>query len=449
MRAAERAVVGAALKDGRLAEQAGLPPSFFADPLLGDVWDAVLEVQAADGSVDVNRVATELERYDIGDSLPLMLEDLQDLVADRARSDSDRNQAVSTVRRAYADRLFALELSDKLRELKEGKHAEEILGGLQRRMLEVQQTGKRPGRTLAAGITEQVARIAHEVRNPEERRRGLPLPWGLGPEVPGGCPRGKVTLLVGPTGTFKSTVANGWIRHWAQHGDGTIVKFGLEDPFTVEVEKYLSAVTGIPYGRIIERDLTEAEVERLRRVDGGWTQRIEIIEEVTPTVEELIRAYRAVPDVSAVVYDYAQMLDWGDDNERVALHKLALAAHRAGKADLTAQVLLSQIREDKQAEAGNNEKRPKYQWVFGGSSVYKTAKLIVGLYRPWSFFPNGPSCALDKEVYGEWYNGLPADEKAREWKSLLELVLLKNQAGDTQAGCPVHVELETGDISEW
>lgn len=441
--------MGAALKDGMVAETSGLPPSFFHDPLLGDIWDCILAVQDADGSVDLPRVASELERYDLEESLAIDASGLVDIVGDRARSSSEVHRCVGVVRQAYGDRIMALELSERLRELKEGRHAEELIAGHRSSLTKLEQAGGRPYRTAAQGISDELAAIRRERENPQLKISGLEIPWGLQTAVPGGVPRSKLSILFGPTGTFKSTIINALIRHWAEQDIGKIVKFGLEDPFIFEIQKLLSALAGIPLARIIERDLTDAEMERLERLGAAWTKNIVIIEEVTPTVEEMIRAYRAVPDVVGVVYDYAQMLDWGDDNERVALHKLSLEAHRAGKADNTAQILLSQLREDKQEAADDENKRPKYQWMFGGSSVYKVSKLCIGLYRPWSFFPNGPKSAIDKEMYGQWYNELPKESKGPEWESLVELVLAKNQVGGTRRGQPVYVELDTGIVKEW
>jgi len=189
---------------------------------------------------------------------------------------------------------------------------------------------------------------------------------------------------------------------------------------------------------------TKSELSRLKRCRADWLKNLLVVEEVVPTPTEMIRTYRSVPGVQVVFSDYLQLIDWEGDSERVAIHNFMLQAQRAAKRDKVAHVVLSQLREDKMDEA-EGSKRPRMQWLFGGSAIKNMSKLILGVWQPAKYHakPSGMGKAGALQ-YGEWF----AQDPGR-WDSLVEVVIRKNVLGPTGVAVPLVVDLPTGRIKEF
>lgn len=442
---AERDLVSLALLDPSLTETSGVSAANFFDWKWQLVWSALGKVSNTEGAVF--QVAEDLNKSGNLEAVGGM-SGLTDLIVNVPVPDVAPHIA-GVIKDASSTRLLALELGTQLERLQRGESASDVISGLTTSLDDLRLSGSaRSVRSAMELVQDERDRLVDAYENPVDRVAGLPLPWGLQELIPGGCPLSKLSVLFGPTGGFKSTVCNGLVRHFAQNvaEDQLVVKFGLEDAALLEAQKLVSQLTNLPLSKIVERRLKKDEMARLDALDASWLTRLVIIDDVVPTPDEMIRAYRALGSgVVSVVYDYIQLIDWEGADERIAVHKFCVKAQRAAKRDNVAHLALSQLREDKMDEAEPGNKRPRMQWLFGSSAIKNTSKLILGVYRPWSYFPDPAMLPrADAKQYGGWAKHNPED-----WKRLIEVVIRKNQLGPIDVSLPLLVDLETGAIEEW
>ena len=446
VRATEARLIGGLLGgDAFDILECGIRQPHFADRKLGHIYEAARAINSEypGDQISVVSVAQELDAQGLLEKVGGLkrLRELRLHVPAR----NEIPKLVTVMRQAALDRDMYELLSKQLAALEGGAHASSLLTKTGEEIARLSQSSGVGDRVVNArvGVQGEVQTLLDTPLDGPTEDVGLPLPWGLQKEIPGGLPFDKVTILFGPTGGFKSTITNGIKRHIARAGHH-VVKFGLEDSTELEHKRIIADLADIPLGKIIERRLSPEERLRLERCDAAWLENITVIDEVIPTADEMIRTYRSLGDVSAVFYDYIQLIDWDNASEQEAIRKFMVTVLRAAKADRVAQVALSQIREDLQENA--TEKRPLMQWVFGGKTMSKMAKLALGVWRPWAWYPKGPRAMskADGQFYGEWFTKSP-----EEWPQLAEIVIRKNVLGRINQIVPVLVDLPTNRVEEF
>ena len=440
VRESEEALVGAALFDGNVLADAGLAGPYFLDRQLAHIAETILALHSDAEAVTPRTVADSLHEQGLLGKVggTRALDELQALAA----RPEERPKLASAVKSAAVDRGYYDVLQAQIRALRGGQRATELVGGAVHDLEDAVSKGvENTYMTAFDGVAAELNRVRDDVL--AEQTGIIGLPWGLETTVPTGLPHDKVSVIFGPTGGFKTTIANGIARHVAQMGY-KVLKFGLEDSASLEYLRIIADQADVPLEHLARRVFTKSELSRLKRCRADWLKNLLVVEEVVPTPTEMIRTYRSVPGVQVVFSDYLQLIDWEGDSERVAIHNFMLQAQRAAKRDKVAHVVLSQLREDKMDEA-EGSKRPRMQWLFGGSAIKNMSKLILGVWQPAKYHakPSGMGKAGALQ-YGEWF----AQDPGR-WDSLVEVVIRKNVLGPTGVAVPLVVDLPTGRIKEF
>lgn len=441
LQTAERSVVGAIFLDPAAYEQAGLNSSQFFDPKLRVIWEAMGSLREKGSPVD---------EVTLGQALGTSLESvggfgfLAELAMEVPTADNVLHYA-DTVREAHTTRAVMLAASGVLEQAKGGVAGDSLVKALQTALEGVYRLGGTRGTTLA-DVASQRLSAALKGTIPT----GLPTGLGLEKIVPGGIPRDKVTMIFADTATFKTTIKNQILTNLAMEGY-TSLDVSLEDSSELTADRYLSRLTGIPYGRIHGGVLDSGEQELLREVRHEQLEVLRRIipgDGVNPRIQDVVRAARRQQfsgGLDAIALDYIQLLEGNGQKEM--LEEVMRTAQLAAKRDKVAYILLSQIREDK--VTGRDNPRPQLGDMFGSSAMRTGCKLAIGLFRPWKHWPDPRRPGADKDrspsgMYNRWLTNDP--DGALLYPNILECWVVKNVIGADVKGIHLLVDAETGNL---
>jgi len=263
------------------------------------------------------------------------------------------------------------------------------------------------------------------------------LNTGLGLErvVPGGIPPDKVTTLFGESGNFKTTVKNNLVWNLAEQGH-TVLDVSLEDADDLTTHRFIARGTGISYGKIATGDLTDRERESIAAFNSSTGEKVVMAGDIPPNIDEVIRLaryYKRSLSLRAVVLDYIQLLDGG--NERETLNEILRKAQLAAKRDKIAYIFVSQVKQDVDTR---DDHRPRITDMLGSSALRTASKLSVGVYRPALYKPTPSKTSLYYNLFTNHPQG------AELYAQLLELHLIKNVLGEAHVQVHCRVQPETG-----
>lgn len=437
----EKFVVGRVLIDPKYYHTTGLHSDNFGDPRLGEVWDTVGEMISAGSEVTEDTVCAALDRkgrlkYVGGASY----------VGQLALTDGAPFAAPDAIRNAWLIREARMLSSDAADYVSQGLSGDEIIGRLRNRLDEIAVHNSREVPTLEQAANAELVRLTadYEIVSAGGRINvGLPTGLGLESVVPGGIPRDKLTLLFGETGTYKTAVKQVLIDAIALGvPDGLILDFSLEDSVELTTQRYLSRISGVPYGRIATREFEPGDLGRIRSAYPkacAAAQRVRVVGDVPGSIDEalrLVQQYRR-DNLVAVFVDYIQLISTEWDK----IVDICTRMQRSAKLDKVAWVAISQV---KQAEIENREDhRPRLSDCYGGPGMRMCPKLAIGIYRPYKYSPApGP-----KSRYASMYKNHPRGPAMYE--GLLELLIRKNVVGVDDAVIPVLVDRPTGVITPY
>lgn len=442
--AAEASLVALAMCHDGSVTGSGPEPRQFYNPRLSTIWSGARSLAEAGKPVDLITLADELERHDRLDAVGGLAYLSKFSLVYASAELLDRYTEI--VKEAWIGRELRRAASEVPHQLDLGAGAAEVADRLRSFVDRIEAVSEASATTLAREVVAEHGRIVADI---ERTASGAPsesgLPTGLGLEqyVPGGIPRDRMSLIFGETGTYKTAVKQ-WIADAIAASGRYILDFTLEDSAELTAQRFLARQTGIPYGRIAARELSTAEVERLRALTPlaqEVASRVIVVGNVPATVEEAIRIARhwqRKVNLAAVFVDYIQLIETSRrDNEAQAIGEICKKAQRASHRDKVAYILVSQMN---RKYADRPDKRPQLTDLYGSSVIAQTCKLAIGIYRP-AMYEQEPG---SDSPWSAWYTNSPG---ARDkYPGALELIVRKNVAGETGVMVPVVVDRPTGRL---
>lgn len=283
---------------------------------------------------------------------------------------------------------------------------------------------------------------------------GLPSGLGIGRVSPADIPKGRVTVVFGETGNFKSTVVNNML--WAMVSAGNkVLNVPLEDANELNSMRFLARATQIPYGRLEAGYLlTPAEKAKVAGVSPEFRKicsNVIMGGEIPPDIDEIVRMaryHKQHSGIDAVIVDYLQCLEPPRHMQRRKEYEFTKYVMRrlqaAAKRENLAFILVNQI--DKEASRRLDDPRPREADMLGGSSVRQMSKLTIGVHRPSKYYPEPSGKAGHyTNCYANAYHNRP--DGRQWWKNLLMLYVLKNVAGEPDVIVHAEVDPPTGVIT--
>lgn len=444
---AEEDLIGDAMLDVATFHEANLTPSMFYKPQHRLIWEAITKAAEQTDTLDPTNIAATL-----GDKLDRVggLAALGGLFA-KAPGNSTGFEKAKLVRDNYLKRETLKALAETERDHYAGYNGAQVYERMMDRMgaLADIQTVVRPN--MRQEIASELRAIRDDIAAGTCGTSGIPLDdLGLAKLVPTGLPTDKVTVIGGATGNFKTTLGFNLMDTIAKVGP--VLLLTLEDSSELTRQCAISRLTGIPYGRIINRDLTSREVDDISQTIGNektrWLDNIITVGDFHPSVDEVIRLarqYKRSHGILGVILDYVQLLDVGSDNQAfgiaAAAKKMQLAAHR----DSLAYVVLSQVNVAKLV--ARRDHRPQLSDLFGSSGLAQSCKLCLTTYKPSRVWAN-PEDALtdDNKTQYTWLDKQYTEMAPETYDSHLEVWVRKNRAGAIDKHVGLHVGLTTGKV---
>lgn len=451
----ELTLVGQILIDPSCYEEAGLDPEHFFNPSLQYVMKAIKKLRDAGESVDELLVCDAIS----DDRLRAMggLAFISGLALRVSTTDNAVYYA-NSIRDAWLQRQCAAIHGDIATMSHQGCSGEELVAAIRGKVDLLEGLSSHRPPTMAEAYLQEYKEIEADriaIANGERVLVGLPTGLGLDDVVPGGLPIDKLTTLFAESGNYKTTTKNNMIWGIASTGLGSVLDVSLEDANKLTVQRFIARQTGLSYGNVATRKLSEDDTELIGSVADEALEtasRIILGGDLPPNIDDIIRLarhYKRTRGLVAVFIDYLQLLDEDDDSERIALKKILKKAQRAAKRDRIAYVFISQVGQevDSRAKDGKQSSRPSINDMFGSSWMKFASKLSIGLYRPYKYEKVPRKSKRKHEPdYTRLWNEHPKGKEI--YPMVLEMWLQKNILGEPEVCVPCLVQPATGRMRE-
>ncbi len=425
---AENNVIGATLLDESVYNEVDLRPEHFLNPKWAAVWTEIGNAIEAGTPVDGLTIAdnirgvdpNELSKVSVTCGAPALAPSWATIVREHWLSRQLRAVNASLTGEASAD-----------------------LSTVRTRL-----------ERLEASTGRKLPTLDHLLVPDYNKPNGLPSGLGIERISPTDIPKGRVTVVFGETGNFKSTVVNNML--WAMVNAGNkVLNVPLEDANELNSMRFLARATGIGYGRLEAGYLLTPEEKKLiNAVPQSFKQKCSNVimgGEIPPDIDEIIRMaayHKRQHGIDAVIIDYLQCLEPPRHMNRKAEYEFTKYVMRrlqaAAKRENLAIILVNQI--DKEASRRLDDPRPREADMLGGSSVRQMSKLTIGVHRPAKYYMQ-PSEKVSHytNCYLNAFHNRP--DGAHWWKNLLMLYILKNIAGEPGVILHATVDPPTGVIT--
>lgn len=237
--------------------------------------------------------------------------------------------------------------------------------------------------TLMGSYYEEVEKGLREGRVP-----GVPYGWKAIDEALGGLFRGEVTVMAGPPGFGKTTVALSILRNMASTGN-RVVFFSVEMS-GVEIVRSLTAMEARLYVNNLKSfKLTPQDWARFVAASGriaSWN--VEVVDEfmpLTPTqVRRKLRKLEQFQPANAVIIDGLWLMT-ADNKTRERHDEVRQIMDGLSKIARDFQLPILLLHQFNQDVKARSTKEPTLYDLAESSAVARTAQNIFGLYRP-TFF---------------------------------------------------------------
>lgn len=203
-------------------------------------------------------------------------------------------------------------------------------------------------------------------------------------EWSGGIGRQWLHVLSGRSGTGKTAKAAQMTYQMAKQNEGAVIFWSQEMPKTRIVQRIVTNLTGINYGRIFKNNLTEEEVVRCRKVESEVAD-LPIYFDDSPSVtmghvKSVASAFkRKHGKIAAIFVDYLTHMDIKQEKGQTRATAVGDVARKmkllARELDC-AVILLAQINR----EAADDEKRPRKHHLKESGDIEQAADTIEILW---------------------------------------------------------------------
>lgn len=446
---AERSVLGGLLFRPGLVSAMPLRMDDFFSMRHQLIWRAMANLATAGATIDTVTVADEVRRQGAGGMFAAVGDDqeagalayLSDIALACPSPENTESYAKILVR--YSEKRAAVNvLADVLHRLKTSEVAESGSVVLEA-IAKLQALGGRggdPSEALGDLMLSEIAAIEHDLAAADRGEWVGGMPTGIRKldENTGGLPLGSMTLVLGETGSGKSTVAMSFARAaWREAGDIPLV-FSYEDGKVSFARRALAQESGVPTWRIGARKFHPGQDAQVVR--GGFAaaahRRERIVKLSGEPVDELcqlVRRARSKPPAPGaksfarlVVVDYLQRIPkprerWVNSTPE-AIQEISNRLEDLAAKEEIAVVLFAQVTDAVKERGGRIiDVRDCADGRAGG----KGCKLALGIYRPAMYDKN--------------------EDPTRG-----ELIVLKNNQGPAgqDIAVPIQLDLATHTIGD-
>ena len=412
---AEKAVLGAVMRDQdnvTIVEGILSPEHFFVDAHQ-KIFEAVVELSAANESVDILTVADKLRAHTQGNDLlgPAYLVEL----TESCPVTQNIEYYAQIVRSDYYRRRIIRACQDTIQSsLKFEGSVDSYIESIEKEFLSIAKDHDRKGIVSAQKVLDDTILQIEERLAHGEEITGVPTGFNELDHHLGGFQNSDFIILAARPGMGKTALALNVASHAAKSGKNVVV-FTLEMSKEQLMSRVLSSEARVDSSRLRRADLTEEEEDRLAQGARNVYQlsRCMGIDE-TPgvTLMELrsrCRRYQKEVGLDMIIVDYLQLMGVHNvgkryDSREREISEISMGLKALAKELNVPVIALAQLNRGPDARP---DKRPKISDLRESGSMEQDADQILFVYRD------------------EYYN--PASEDA----GVAEVAIAKNRHGGT------------------
>lgn len=392
----ERAVIGAMVIDDGVIDEIStiLAPGDFYSPMMGKVYQAIVDLHSAGKAVDLITIDQEIHRRGYTEPSAADLAEWADGVMVSAAPTYAASVKKLAIRRAmtrtFQDGLVKLnELGEEPKEVAEEVATKILqLGSEQRRQFV--SVGE-----IAVSVLKSIERAATEGGLREAVPSGIA---NLDRKI-GGLFRGQLIVIAGRTSMGKTAIAMNMVKGAARRGY-TAGVVSCETPSSSIVMRMISAGSGIENRDLRRGNLVDRDYPRITFATGQISKLPIYLHDRERQWEAIKSALRTLkiqqPDLSLVVVDYVQLLRLRSREDRWQ----QVGQISAESKDLALEldlplVLLSQISRDVERR---QDKRPTMADLRESGNLEQDADVIGLLFRPHYYDESAPADAAELNI---------------------------------------------------
>ena len=356
------------------------------------VYQAMIDLQAADSEIDIRTVQARLEQQD-------QLESIGGLAylagLDLDLPDLGRLESYVEIVKERAVRRRLIDACGEITRncLDGGLEAAEALGRAEQSILELGELAIRRGFVPLSDVFETTMEDLEE--RPSKGFVGLPTGFDDFDKMTRGLNKGNLIIIAGRPGMGKTSFALNVAQHAAIREQSPVGIFSLEMSQSELALRILSSETDIGFGPLRSGHLSNKNWQTLiRKVKDISSAPIFIDDSASPTLLELAsraRRLKAEHGLRLVIVDYLQLMEAGGryENRNLEISAITRGLKQLAKELDIPVIALSQL--SRQPERRGKDHRPQLADLRESGSIEQDADLVSFIYRDEVYNPDDPT----------------------------------------------------------
>ena len=356
------------------------------------VYQAMIDLQAAESEIDLRTVQARLEQQDQFESIGGLAYlagldlDLPDLGRLESYVEIVKERAV---RRRLIDACGEITRNC----LDGGLEAAEALGRAEQSILELGELAIRRGFVALSDVFETTMEDLEE--RPSRAFVGLETGFTDFDDMTRGLNKGNLIIIAGRPGMGKTSFALNIAQHVAIRKQAPVGIFSLEMSQSELALRILSSETGIASGPLRSGHLSDQKWKSLiHKVKEISSAPIFIDDSANPTLLELAsraRRLKAEGKLELVIVDYLQLMQAGGryENRNLEISAITRGLKQLAKELDLPVIVLSQL--SRQPERRGKDHRPQLADLRESGSIEQDADLVTFIYRDEIYNPDDPT----------------------------------------------------------
>lgn len=405
--------------DGKIHEVDGLTPEMFYDERNKVVWEAILELKAANLPINVLTATKHLKDRN---KMALVGVDHLLKLGDYAMSGYHLDHHSFIIKENYVRRKMIVDLHDMTKDLYDYTiDIKKSFDTINKSISDCSDTLHGSSADTFDGLVEQEYNKIEQSANSDVKVSGVDTGNYKLNAITGGWQKTDLIILAGRPGSGKTTRVINFASQAAAMGKNVAI-FSLEMSSRQYIRKMLNDMTGVFVKRINSGDLNKYDLQKIRNSATELAKRSIFLDDRAAINCSYIKSklwnIKRNKGLDLVVVDYLQLMapDFRGHSRDADVGSISMGLKSIAKELDVPVIALSQLSRKCEERV---DKRPILSDLRESGSIEQDADMVMAMYRPSYYY------SLDKD---RDYNGQVSDPDY--YKRISELHVLKHRNGE-------------------